>query len=149
MLKDSRKDIITIKSNGNKQTYPFAARFCSSKSNSGSRHACGVQIPRIISRIFLPTTPGRTKSSPDQENSRKGIFVRPLAMLNMGSLSKNLKCLPTTSCHLLSSRVTFANEEQENCVVVTRLPPHHGLQDSPFHRSELCKIRPYHSKGQQ
>ena len=147
MLKDGRKDIITIKSNGNKQTYPFAVRFCSSKSNSGSR--CGVQIQRIISPIFLPTTPGRTKSSPDQENSRKGIFVRQLAMFNMGSLSKNLKCLPTTSCHLLSSRVTFANEEQDNCVVVTRLPPHRGLQDSHFHRSELSKIHPYQREGQQ
>ena len=39
MLKDGQKDIITIKSNGNKQTYHVAAGICSSKSNSGSR--CG------------------------------------------------------------------------------------------------------------
>ena len=81
MLKDGQKDIITIKSNGNKQTYHIiAASICSSKSNSGSR--CGVQFPGIISRqlctvscagtdyIILPTTPGRTKSTHDQENSR-------------------------------------------------------------------------------
>ena len=48
MLKDGQKDIITIKSNGNKQTYHVAASICSSKSNSGSR--CGGQFPRIISR---------------------------------------------------------------------------------------------------
>ena len=34
MLKDGQKDIITIKSNGNKQTYHVAASICSSKSNS-------------------------------------------------------------------------------------------------------------------
>ena len=48
MLKDGQKDVITIKSDGNKQTYPIAARICSSKSNSVSR--CGVQFPSIISR---------------------------------------------------------------------------------------------------
>ena len=41
MLKDGQKDIITIRSNGNKQTYHVAARICSSNSNSGSR--CGLQ----------------------------------------------------------------------------------------------------------
>ena len=46
--KMTSKDTITIKSNDNKQTYPIAARICSSKSNSCSR--CGVQFPRIISR---------------------------------------------------------------------------------------------------
>ena len=48
MLKDGQKDIITIKSNGNKQTDHIAASICSSKSNWGS--GCGVQFPRIISR---------------------------------------------------------------------------------------------------
>ena len=48
ILKDGQKDIITIKSNGNRQTYPIAARICSAKSNSGSR--CGVHFPRIIDR---------------------------------------------------------------------------------------------------
>ena len=65
MVKDGQKDIITIKSNGNKQTYHVAASICSSKSNSGSQ--CGGQFPRIISRQLLEGLNQRTiKKIPDR-----------------------------------------------------------------------------------
>ena len=101
-LKDGQKDIITIESNGRRgNMYHITARIYYSKNNSGSR--CGVLCPRIISRqlstvscagtdyIFLQTTHGRIKSSPDQEHPRKSISFRQLTF-TMGSLATNLKC---------------------------------------------------------
>ena len=48
--------------------------------------------------------------------------------------------MPTTSFHLLSFKVTFANEEQEIGGIVTRLPPHRGLQDSPFIEASFARF---------
>ena len=44
---------------------------------------CAQSVVPARIKHFLPTTPGRTKSSPDQEHSRKSIFVSQLAMFNM------------------------------------------------------------------
>ena len=48
--------------------------------------------------------------------------------------------VPTTSFHLLSFKVTFANEEQEIGGIVTRFPPHRGLQDSPFIEASFARF---------
>ena len=61
---------------------------------------------------------------------------------NMGSLSTNLKC------GLLNSKVTFANEEQEIGGIVTWVPSRRVVQESTFHRKELCKSHRWQSKGQ-
>ena len=60
-------------------------------------------------------------------------------MFNMGSLSKNLKCQPRLAI-FLAQKVTFANEEQDICGNVARLPPHRGLQDSPFIEASFVRF---------
>ena len=56
MLKDGQKNIITIKSNGNKQTYHVAASICSSKSNSVHDAAVSSQgsFPDNCARSVVP-----------------------------------------------------------------------------------------------
>ena len=69
MLKDGQKDIITIKSNDNKQTYHIAARICSSKNNWGS--GCGVSSQGSFPDIIVHSQLCRHGLNISSDNSRK------------------------------------------------------------------------------
>ena len=111
-LKDGQKDIITIKSNDRRGNMcRIAARphlffekqfgFTMQRSVSKDHFATIVHSQLYRHRLHISSEDSwKDNSSPDKDNSRKSISVRQLTMLNMGSLSSNLKCQPPIAVFL-------------------------------------------------
>ena len=71
----------------------------------------------------------------DSINARSRTFQKEYLCWATGDVQHGISVyepeVPITSFHLLNFKVTFAKEEQEIGGIVTRLPPHRVLQDSP------------------